>query len=230
MREKFLNSGREAFTDHELLEMLLYNAIPRRNTNEIAHRLIDKFGSFSNVLDADIKDIMDCGLSKNTAVYLHLVKEAGKCYFTEGDKKPRFITIGDAAKYITKLMYKEKHEQLYIFLLDIRMRLVGQKKLSEGNIDSVSIDTRVLLKTVLSYNAAYAIIAHNHPTGSARPTRSDVELTRTIVNALNSVGVKLCDHLIVSGDDFYSFNQGMGIEDGDDNRTLRAHQYADISK
>ena len=62
MREKFLNSGREAFTDHELLEMLLYNAIPRRNTNEIAHRLIDKFGSFSNVLDADIKDIMDLSL------------------------------------------------------------------------------------------------------------------------------------------------------------------------
>lgn len=116
MREKFLNSGREAFTDHELLEMLLYNAIPRRNTNEIAHRLIDKFGSFSNVLDADIKDIMDCGLSKNTAVYLHLVKEAGKCYFTEGDKKPRFITIGDAAKYITKLMYKENmNSSIYFY-------------------------------------------------------------------------------------------------------------------
>ena len=230
MREKFLKNGRDAFSDHELLEMLLYNAIPRKNTNEIAHKLIDKFGSFSNVLDADIDDIMSCGLSKNTAIYLNLIRAAAKSYYVDNGEKPRFITIGDAAKYITKLLYGEKTEQLHIFLLDMKMRLIGQSKLSDGNIDSVVIDARTLLKFVLSYNASYAIIAHNHPTGSARPTRSDIELTRTIVNVLSSVGIKLCDHLIVSGDDFYSFNQGMGIEDDNEGGALKAHQYADITR
>lgn len=232
MREKFIENGRQSLAEHEFLEMLLYYVVPRRNTNELAHDLLRRFGSLSGIMDADVSELADAGLTQNAAVFFKLLKEAGRSYYLERDKKPRFITIGDAATHITRLLYGEKSEQLYIFLLDMRMQLVMQKKLAEGSIDSVTLDSRALLRTVLSSNAAYAILAHNHPTGSPSPTRSDVSLTRTVMELLKGVGVKLCDHIIVAGDGFYSFNQGKGMEHlvSDSGDNLTAHQYADISR
>ena len=231
MREKFIKNGRQGLAEHEFLEMLLYYALPRRNTNELAHELLDRFGSVAEIMDADMSELNEAGLTQNAAVFFKLMKEAGRSYYLERDKNPRFITIGDAAEYITKLLYGEKSEQLHIFLLDMRMQLTAHKKLAEGGIDSVCLDSRALLRTVLSANAAYAILAHYHPTGSPSPTRSDVALTRTVMELLSGVDVKLCDHIIVAGNGFYSFNQGRGMDlahDGD--AELTAHQYADITR
>ncbi len=228
MRDKFAEYGREAFSDHEMLEMLLYYCIPRRNTNELAHRLISRFGSLPRVMDASVEDLMGEGLSRNTAIFMHLIRETGRSYYLDEKERPRFATIGDAAKYITKLLYGEKNEQMYIFLLDMKLRLVCHKKISEGSIDKVTVDIRNLFKTVLSSNASYAVLAHNHPSGSPRPTREDIDLTSHIVRLLAMVNVKLCDHLIVSNDNFYSFNQGMGIEDVPMAGEITAHQYADV--
>lgn len=230
MREKFVEHGRMAFADHEMLEMILYYCIPRKNTNDIAHKLIERFTSLAGVMDASIEELMECGLSKNAAVYLHLIRETGRSYYVEEAEKPRFITVGDAADYITKLLYREKNEQMYIFMLDMSMRLISYKKLAEGGLDKVAVDLRNLIKTVLSTNASYVILAHNHPSGSARPTRQDIDITSKIVKLLATVDVKLCDHIIVSNDKYYSFNKGMGIEDDDGSGTLSAHQYANITK
>lgn len=230
MRQKYIENGSRAFTDHELIEMLLYYAVPRKDTNELSHRLIKRFGSYSAIFNADINDLCEAGLSKNAAVFLNLVRDSGERYFTSTETKQRFLTVGDAAEFITKLLYSKKQEVLYIFLLNMKMELLGYEELSSGGISSVGLDSRTLLKTVLSYNAAYAILAHNHPTGTAAPSHADIKLTQTIIDLLKTIDVKLCDHIITSKNSFYSFNQAQGMSTESEKSPAFLHQYADTEK
>ena len=229
LRNKFINHGHEALEEHELLELLLFYAIPQKNTNPIAHALIDRFGSLKNVLDAEVSELCEIsGIGEYAAALIKLQASVAKVYYTTLPKKARLASVGEASSYIVNQLYGRKTEGFYAFALDINLRLIGYKLIAEGNIDRVSVDVRKLTSFALDSQAAFILLAHNHPNGTARPSYADIELTKSIVSLLHPLGIGVCDHIITSGRDFYSFNQQKLFSADCDAETLSAAQYSDL--
>lgn len=226
LKDKFIEYGRDGLEEHEILELLLFYAIPQKNTNELAHRLLDKFGSLSGVLDASMEELMEVpGVGKHCAVLMKVVVEVGRSYFLNEKKKERFTTVAEAAEYIIKVLYAKKNELFYLFCLDSGLHLLGYKCISEGSVEQVPVDMRKVVSTVLNLNAVYVILAHNHPNGTARPSRADIELTQQIANTLAPLNIAVCDHIITAGNDFYSFSRQGSFSVLTDNEILKAAQY-----
>lgn len=208
-RKKFIEEGGEAFEDHELLEILLYYAIPRISTNEIAHRLIDEFGSLANLMEAEPETISKkCKVSMNTAVLITLIPQmAKKYYLSKSGEKTDLSSCKKAGDYIKNYYLGEMKEKFLILCLNSQNKLIKADFLSEGTIDEVNVYTREIVEFVIN-NRAYAIImAHNHPGGSLTPSQDDIDLTKTIISALDPIGIKVRDHIIVSGENFLSLKQ-----------------------
>ena len=143
MRDRFLQTGFEGMEDHEALELILYYFFPRINTNTIAHRLIETFGSFYGVLSANPLDIEKVeGMGRKSAVLLGVIAEAGRNYFSESKSAMRLPTLRAAAEYICPLMYGLANERFYLFCLNSNFTLVHREKVGEGSIDSVPVYTR----------------------------------------------------------------------------------------
>jgi DNA repair protein RadC len=233
LREKFLNFGRECLSEHELLELLLYSSIPRKNTNGIAHDLIEKFGSLRGVLSAEMDDLVTVpGVGPNCAFNIKLATEIGRHYFLTESNLKRFASVGEASEYIVNLLFEKREEHFYIFCLDMNLKLAGQQLLFKGSLDQVSVNIREIVQIALRYNAAYVILAHNHPSGSPNPSRADIHVTSEIMHALDPIGVKMVDHIITSGRSFYSFRQQetFSFSNSNDRETTYAAQYTDLSE
>lgn len=206
MIKKFLQHGSEALSDHELLEMILYFSIARRDTNEIAHNLITTFGSYNAVLSADFQDLKTvAGIGDHSAVLIKLVQQASKRYYTPSTENIRFKTSLDASRYLISHFFGEANEMFYILCLDMKFRLVHMELIAEGNHEEVVIYPRKIAAVVLRHNASRVILAHNHPTGSPSPSLKDIESTKQITEVLNTLDTELVDHIIVSGSQYYSF-------------------------
>lgn len=206
MRERFLQTGFEGMEDHEALELLLYYFFPRINTNPIAHRLIDTFGSFYGVLSANPRDLEKVhGVGKNTAVLLGVVAEAGRLYFSQSKPARRITTLRAAAEFVCPLMYGLHNERFYIFCLNSSFTLLHQEKVGEGSIDSVPVYTRQIAEIALRHYASHIILSHNHPGGDPRPSEKDIAITMDIIHALKPLGISVCDHIIVTDKAYYSF-------------------------
>ncbi len=203
MRKKFIENGIETFAPHEVLEMLLYYAYPQRNTNDIAHRLLNKFGSLEGVFEADVKSLMTVdGVGEGAAVLLRMQSELFRYYEREkinGARKAK-ITPSNVQKYIIPLFYGHTDEIFCMMSLDKDSRLISCNTLSKGTKDSVAIYPREVVKIAIENNASYVILAHNHPNGLIAPSEADKKSTVLIGKALDFVNVRLIDHLIVSGD------------------------------
>ena len=206
MRDRFLKTGFEGMEDHEALELILYYFFPRINTNIIAHRLIDTFGSFYGVLSADPLDIEKVeGMGKKSAVLLGVIAEAGRKYFSQSKPAKRLPTLRTAAELICPLMYGLSNERFYLFCLNSSFTLMHQERVGEGSIDSVPIYTRRIAEIALRHYASYVILSHNHPGGDPRPSQKDITITLEIISALRPLGISVCDHIIVSDKAYYSF-------------------------
>ncbi|MBR4079186.1 MAG: RadC family protein [Christensenellaceae bacterium] len=231
LRNKFINLGHEALEEHELLELLLFYAIPQKNTNPIAHALINRFGSIKGVMEAEIRELCEVnGISEYSASLIKLQAALAKVYYTTVPKKLRLATVGQAAEYVINQLYGRKTEAFYAFALDINLGLLGYRMIAEGEIDSVSVSIRKLAAYALDTQAAYLLLAHNHPNGSARPSREDIDLTGYIVSGLQPLGIGVCDHIITAGKDFYSFNQKKIFTSERSRDELLAAQYTNLGK
>jgi len=227
LKNKFIRLGAEGLEEHELLELLLFYAIPQKNTNPIAHALIEKFGSLVNVINADIKELTEVsGIGMHAATLIKLQASLAKVYYTTVPKKKCLRSIGEASEYIVNHLYEYKSEVFYVFALDVNLGLLGHKLIAEGDIDKVSVDVKKVVSFALDVRAAYLILAHNHPNGAAVPSYADIAMTKQIVSVLSSLGVGVCDHIITSGRNFYSFNKQKQFCSQRDEQMLYAAQYA----
>lgn len=208
MRRRFLSAGLESFADHEALELLLYYAIPRQDTNPIAHALMDRYGSLSAVLAAPVEDLQKVkGIGESAAILLKLVPQL--CYKARLEDALRqdlvLNTAQRAGAYLLERFAGETNEVLYQLCLDRKGKLLACKRLGEGGISSAPLDVRKLVENALLSSASAVILAHNHPSGVAAPSQEDFIATDQARAALETVRVSLADHIIVADRDFVSF-------------------------
>ncbi len=206
VREKYITNGLDGFADHEVLELLLFYANKRGDTNPIAHRLIERFGSLSAVLEASYDDLTEIeGIGNTAATLLTLVPQLFRRYTCDKADKTRSITNADEAKsFLAPRFFGLSSENVGIICLDSQCRVNNFAFVSEGSLTLAQIDTRKVAQLALRNNAASIIIAHNHPGGIATPSRNDVEATKMLINALGLINIKVADHIIVSDDDSFS--------------------------
>ena len=217
MRRRFLSGGLEQFADHEALELLLYYAIPRRDTNPIAHALIDRYGSLSAVLAAPVEDLQKVeGIGESAAILLKLVPRlCAKARLADADRQELILnTASRAGAYLLERFYGEQNEVIYQLCLDRKGKLLACKKLGEGSIAAAALDVRKLVENAILHSASSVVLAHNHPSGIASPSHEDYAATDRARNALETIGVALADHIIVADGDFVSLAESGYLEKG----------------
>ena len=207
LRRKFLVSGIEALEPHEVLELLLFYAYRQRDTNEIAHRLLKKFGSIEGVFEASIESLQEVeDVGYNTAVFLKLQSSIQRFYMKDAllRKKNLCITPDNIGDYIKCLFYGYTEEVFYIISLNADCELISADIIAKGTVNSTAVYSREVVKKALETGAVFVILAHNHPNGVLAPSEADVKTTTVLKNALNFINVRLIDHIIVSKDDHIS--------------------------
>lgn len=206
MRERFLRTGLDGFADHEALELLLYYAIPRRDTNETAHLLMERYGSLAAVLSAPVEDLQRVeGIGEHAALLLKLVPEMSrKARLTSGGHEVVLNSTEKAGAYLLDLFSGEKNEVIYELCLDRKGKLLACRRLSEGGADNADLNIRRLVENALLASASAVLLSHNHPSGIALPSPEDYTTTTRVQEALRVVGIPLVDHIIVADDDFVS--------------------------
>ncbi|MBQ3331190.1 MAG: hypothetical protein IJG87_08435 [Ruminococcus sp.] len=206
MKKKLAQQGLDVFEPHEVLEILLYYAIPQRNTNDIAKNLIDRFGSFSAVLDAPLDMLKKAGLTEHQALYLKMLPDVTRLYLVDKyHNSDKVISSENLFGYIIdKFVGYEETEHVFLLLLDKKCKEVYSGMIGKGDFNSASISFREIVTLALNYGAVYAIIAHSHPSGYAMPSKDDVLVTKGLKKALDLVNVELLDHLVVADHDCVS--------------------------
>ena len=215
MRQRFLKSGLDAFADHEALELLLYYAIPRRDTNPIAHALMERYGSLSAVLAAPVEDLKKVeGVGESAAILLKLAPQLyRKAKMSDAEQETILSSVERVGAYLLERFAGEKNEVVYQLCLDRKGKLLVCKKLGEGGVTSADLDIRRLVENALLTGASAVVLAHNHPSGVALPSRDDYAATDRAKTALAVVGVALADHIIVADGDFVSMADSGYIAD-----------------
>ncbi len=207
VRIKFIESGLDGFEPHEALELLLYYCIPRKDTNPIAHKLLDSFGSLSAVLDAPLDALKECGLSENAATLLKLVPQMSRLYLDDRHSNSKVVDLDDLGGRLLHKFVGRDYEAVVLMLLDVKYKEVFCGVISKGSVNSCDLYIRKIIENAMIYNASYAVLSHNHPSGLALPSMADLESTRTVSQALSLVGVKLLDHVVVADGDYVSMRQ-----------------------
>ena len=215
MRQRFLRGGLDAFADHEALELLLYYAIPRKDTNPIAHALMERYGSLSAVLTAPVEDLEKVeGIGESAAVLLKLAPQLyRKARLSDAEQETVLSSVERVGAYLLERFAGEKNEVVYQLCLDRKGKLLACKKLGEGGVASADLDIRRLVENALLTGASSVVLAHNHPSGVALPSRDDYAATDRAKTALSVVGVALADHIIVADGDFVSMSDSGYLTD-----------------
>ena len=221
LRERANRTGLDGFQPHEVLEMLLSETIPRRDVNPLAHALIERFGSFSAVLDASKEELMQVdGIGEQTAA--HLCRQPDYYAYYEYDrwqrKREELTSVQRACNYCTAVFGRQQTESLAIICLDVRKAVITHRVLSVGTVDEAPIYPRIVAEAALRYHAHSVILVHNHPSGEVDPSVGDVEISRRVSDALQTLEIKLVDHIIVAGPQAFSLSEA-GYLDKDSKAT-----------
>lgn len=201
LKKRFLTSA-DSFEDHELLELILFYAIPRKNTNEIAHRLLDRFGSIKGIFDANIETIAEVDeIGKNTALYLKAIATILSRYEIEDKKNSEPLSSPAVlSSFLKSLFVGTQNECSYILLFNNSKKLITFEKLGEGFSMEHNLSVRKAMSCTLSSNATSVILVHNHPEGRAFPSSEDYQATTKLKALFDSIGVVLLEHFIVAED------------------------------
>ena len=206
MHQRVKNSGMDDFADHEVLEYLLYFAIPRRDTTPIAHRLLKKFGSFARVLEASEEELCTVeGVGPATARMLHLLPEISRYYGRSRTSTTRCIrTTEQMGSYLMAKFAWSDYERAMLVSLDSRKRVRAAVWLREGTTDRVSLDIKDVVSAAIKGGTDTVVLSHNHPNGAALPSMEDLEATGNIARALGLVNIHLLDHFILTDTEYFS--------------------------
>lgn len=216
LRQRFLAEGLDHFTDVQILELLLFYCIARQDTNPLAHRLLNHFGSLSQIMDAPMEELCKVeGVGENTAAFLRMVPQVGRCYLKDRTVKTKILpTLESCAEYLQPYFFGRNVETAYLLCVDAKCKLLCCRKLSEGDINSTELPVRKVVETALSANASSVLLAHNHPGGIAIPSYADIHTTMNVAAALRAVDVQLIDHLVFCDDDYVSLKQSGYLSPG----------------
>ncbi|MGI6225473.1 MAG: RadC family protein [Peptococcales bacterium] len=207
VKERYLQEGLDSFADHQVLEMLLFYAIPMKDTNELAHRMIKEFGSLALLFEASPEEIAKrCKVTENIAILVSLIPSLSRRYFRgKWGEKPVLNSSQKAGEYALTLFTGRTYEVFYIICLDTQNRVIHAALVHEGTINEAPVYPRLIVETALRHQAHSVILAHNHPGGSLNPSRADIDVTHKIKTALSPIDIKVIDHILVAGDKYMSF-------------------------
>ena len=221
LKERFLREGLDNFDEIQVLELLLFYCIPQGDTNPLAHRLLNHFGSLPQVLDAPASELQKVeGVGAHTATMMNLITSLSRYYMVSRYGKNVILnTIEKCGQYLVPHFHGRRNETVFLLCLDAKCKMLCCKEIGEGSVNSAAVPVRRIVETALIENAATVVLAHNHPSGFALPSADDVQTTHRVAAALNTVDIILADHIIVAEDDFVSLVQsGFYHPDGGDVR------------
>lgn len=209
LRQRFLLGDGKDMADYELLELVLTMAIPRRDVKPLAKTLINKFGSFAAVINASNQELLEIdGVKETTLTMLKVIKVASLRTSWQNLSASDGPVISDydaLIDYCRSAMSFSDVEELRLIYLDTKLHVLGQEVMQRGTINSVAIHPREIIKSAMANKAAAIIMVHNHPSGEVKPSKADLCMTNAVKEACISVSIKLCDHLIISKNDCFSF-------------------------
>ena len=214
-KAQFLKSGIEHLPEHEPLEFLLYYAIPRGDTNYIAHRLIDKFGSLVGVINAGFEDLMKVeGVGDNAASLICFMRMFSKLYIERQAQKELESLFNSKLlkEFCTALFIGALEEEFHCLYLTDDLKLISHEKICNGRLGEVNIPVRKITRSILERNCSRLVITHNHPAGSCIPSRADVDSTKNIHDIYKKMEVDLVDHIIVGRDGVTSMRENGFLE------------------
>ena len=199
LRQKLTEHGLDAFLPHEILELLLTYAIPRKDTKPIAWALLKKFGSFAGVLDASEEQLQDIeGIGQHSAQFLKLVRAVFKMYtLNHVQTKTPIRSPQHVIEYCKASLADKKEECLELIFLSVRNTVLGTQIVATGQLDQVSVSPRKIIECALHAQASALILVHNHPSGDASPSKEDITLTQDVVKAATLFGIHVQDHIII---------------------------------
>ncbi len=200
LRERYARSGMDDFADHEVLELMLTYAIPRVDVNQQAHRLVERFGSVAGALDALPEELCEVdGIGPGAAQFLTMLPSLFRRYaLNKCEPGEPMDSAGKIGEYLHAKYTGITFERVYLLLFDNSMRLIDCCHLDDGTVNCSKVTVRKVAELCLRKHAACAVLAHNHPMGLAIPSGADIEVTQTVENALETIGVQLLEHIIVT--------------------------------
>lgn len=209
LKDRFLKDGLDHFEEHQVLELLLFYGIPQRDTNEIAHELIRKFGSLPKVLEATPEELAEVKyVGDNVTTLFKLITAVARYYQVSCAMQEKILsTIEACGRYLVPFFYQRTNETVFLLCLDAKCKALCCEKVGEGGVNSAGVPIRKIVEVALKYNATSVILAHNHPSGLAIPSGEDVQTTRRVALALDAVEIGLVDHIIVADNDWVSLAQ-----------------------
>ncbi len=204
-REAFLKQDIELMADHEILEIILFYAYPRRDTNEIAHRLINAFGSIDAVIDAPFEELVKIkDVGENAATLLMIFSKFSKSYLKRANRIKNEVTLEKAEKYLKSAFFGKRAESIVAIFCDSKDKYLNIAEFDRGSSTETSFRPRELMEAAIRCNASRMIIAHNHPNGFAVPSSDDIKATVEIREIFQPLDIELTDHIIISENDSFS--------------------------
>lgn len=206
VKKRFADEGLDGFNEHQVLELLLFYCIPRRDTNEIAHNLLNRFGTLAQVLDAPVRELVKVdGVGENAALFLSLIKDVERYYHVNRITQNEVLrNIDECGRYMVPFFNGRNRETVFLLCLDAKCKVLSCREVEEGSVNSAGISIRKIVDMALTENATSVVLAHNHPSGLALPSQEDVCTTKKVAQALRFVDVVLNDHIIVADGDYVS--------------------------
>lgn len=210
IRTSYRERGLVGMADHEVLELLLTYAIPRKDVNPIAHRLLQTFGSLHNVLKASVQELTGIdGVGEHTATFLHMLFDVHQRVEVQAmqttDGAVRLVNPQEACRYALALARGDSYETLRLISLDASMAVLHADVLGVGSLTKVGFEPRRVIETALLHKARYVILTHNHPTGIIVPSKEDAETARMIQSIASKLEIDVRDQLILAQNAAYSF-------------------------
>lgn len=207
LRKRFLEGGLQGFHDYEVVELLLTLGTPRSDCKQAAKDALKKFGSLNAVLEADQKELQDInGIGPNNVFGLKLTQTVARRYLAGRIIGKDIITSSDEVLDYLKHNLRDKKQEIFsVIYLNGRNEIIGMEELFHGSLTTSVVYPREVVKKVLKQNAAALIFVHNHPSGNLNPSQEDIKITKKLKDAVATIDVKVHDHLIIAGNDYYSF-------------------------
>lgn len=207
LRERFLDAGLQGFHDYEVIELLLTLGTPRRDCKQAAKDALKKFGSLNAVLEADPKELQAInGIGPNNVFGLKLTQTVARRYLADRIIGHDIITSSDEVLDYLKHNLRDKNQEIFsVIYLNGRNEIIGMEELFYGSLTTSAVYPREVVKKVLKQNAAAVIFVHNHPSGNLNPSEEDIKITKKLKDAVATIDVKVHDHLIIAGNNYYSF-------------------------
>ena len=216
MKQRFREYGLDNFNDHQVLELLLFYVIPRKDVNPIAHALLDAFGSLYAVFEAPVSALKKVpGVGEQTAELIHLIPQINRRYLISKQSGDNCLNDSQkAGAYLVPRFLYEREEVVLLVCLDGNCRVIHCQEIARGETNATTVSVRKVVETALAQNSTSVILSHNHTSGIALPSQEDLITTRQLAKALAMVNIQLADHIVVADDDFVAMSDS-GVLQGD---------------